>query len=224
MDWAVELQSLAQAGLYYSKDPYDRERFQRIREISAEILSRQSEMPYEKVTDLFCGETGYQTPKLDCRAAVFRENRILLVKENNGTWSLPGGWVDAGLSVKENVIKEVREEAGLDVTADRVIAIQDRDKHNMPVSAYKICKIFFLCTVTAARSEKILKRWKAVILRQPNCPCSRRRKRPHNKSKCVSTLIALLIGKFFLIEKSGGIKKLRRRNRAGANFGELNCR
>ena len=77
-----------------------------------------------------------------------------MVKENNGTWSLPGGWVDAGLSVKENVIKEVREEAGLDVTADRVIAIQDRDKHNMPVSAYKICKIFFLCTVTGGAFRK----------------------------------------------------------------------
>ncbi|MFR1519472.1 MAG: NUDIX hydrolase N-terminal domain-containing protein [Clostridia bacterium] len=154
LDWAVELQSLAQAGLYYSKDPYDLERFQRIRDISAEIISFQSEMTFAAVKDLFCGETGYQTPKLDCRAAIFQGEQILLVKENNGAWSLPGGWVDAGLSVRENVIKEVKEEAGLDVTADRIIAVQDRDKHNTPVSAYKICKIFVLCSVMGGAFRK----------------------------------------------------------------------
>ena len=154
LDWAVELQSLAQAGLYYSKDPYDLERFQRIREISAEIVSHQSEVPLDKVTDLFCNESGYQTPKLDCRAAIFREDQILLVKENNGTWSLPGGWVDAGLSVKENMIKEVKEEAGLDVVAERIIAVKDRDKHNTPSSVYKICKIFILCSVTGGAFRK----------------------------------------------------------------------
>ena len=74
--------------------------------------------------------------------------KILLVRESNGKWSLPGGWVDVDLSVKENTIKEVKEEAGLDVTADRIIAVQDREKHNLPVYAYKICKIFVQCTVT----------------------------------------------------------------------------
>lgn len=102
----------------------------------------------DKVKDLFCNETGYQTPKIDSRAAIFKEGKILLVKEKNGTWSLPGGWVDVDLSVKENIIKEVKEEAGLDVTADKVIAVQDREKHNLPVYAYKVCKIFILCTVT----------------------------------------------------------------------------
>lgn len=73
----------------------------------------------ERVRDLFCCETGYQTPKIDSRAAVIKDNRILLVKEANGNWSLPGGWVDVNLSVKENIIKEVREEAGLDVRINR---------------------------------------------------------------------------------------------------------
>lgn len=144
--WAMELQSLAQAGLYYGKDAFDLERYERIREIAAEILSHQMELPLEKVKELFCDETGYQTPKLDSRAAIFRDDRILLVKEKNGTWSLPGGWVDMDLSVKENTIKEVKEEAGLDVTADLVIAVQDREKHNQPVYAWRICKIFILCT------------------------------------------------------------------------------
>lgn len=146
LQWAVELQALAQAGLFYGKDIYDRERYQRIREIAAEMLASRSDLPLEKVRDLFCCETGYQTPKLDSRAAIFQEEKILLVRENNGTWSLPGGWVDVDLSVKESTIKEVQEEAGLQVSADFLIAVQDREKHNKPVYAYKVCKIFVLCT------------------------------------------------------------------------------
>lgn len=154
LEWAVELQSLAQAGLHYSKDNFDIERFSRIREISAEIISHMSEIPVEKVKDIFCNETGYQTPKLDSRAAIFKDDKILLVKENNGTWSLPGGWVDVNISVKENTLKEVKEEAGLDVTVDKVIAVQDREKHNLPVYAYKVCKIFVECTVLGGEFKK----------------------------------------------------------------------
>lgn len=87
LDWAKELQFIAQAGLTYSKDPFDLERFQRIREISAEIVSRQTGLSFERVTDLFCGETGFQTPKLDTRAAIFQDGKILLVEERDGTWS-----------------------------------------------------------------------------------------------------------------------------------------
>ncbi|MBQ8297966.1 MAG: NUDIX hydrolase [Ruminococcus sp.] len=146
LKWAVELQSIAQGALYYCKDKYDIERFERIREISAEMISHKSDIPIEKVRDLFCSEFGYQTPKLDCRAAVFKDEKILLVQESNGKWSLPGGWVDADLSVGENIIKECKEEAGLDVTVGRVVAVQDREKHNLPVYAYKICKVFAICT------------------------------------------------------------------------------
>ncbi len=147
LDWAVELQSIAQAGLFYGKDKFDLERYEQIRTIAAEMMSHQTDIPVAKVKDLFCNEIGYQTPKIDSRAAIFEDNKILLVKECNGTWSLPGGWVDVNISVKENTIKEVKEEAGLDVTADLVIAVQDREKHNLPVYAYKVCKIFVLCTV-----------------------------------------------------------------------------
>ena len=147
LEWAVELQSLAQAGLTYCKDVYDKERYERIREISAEMLSLKTDIPVEKVKDLFCSETGYQTPKLDTRAAIFSGGKILLVKENDGRWSLPGGWVDVNVSVKENTVKEVMEEAGLEVSADKIIAVQDRAKHNLPVYAYGVCKIFVLCSV-----------------------------------------------------------------------------
>ena len=154
LDWAVELQALAQAGLFYGKDPFDRERYQRIRDIAAEMLAHQSGLPVEKVKDLFCCETGYQTPKLDTRAAIFRDGKILLVQENNGTWSLPGGWVDVQCSVLENVVKEAKEEAGVDVSADLVIAVQDREKHNRPVYAYRVCKIFVLCSLLGGSFEE----------------------------------------------------------------------
>lgn len=145
LKWAVKLQSIAQAGLLYGKDEFDLERYEEIRSISAEMISYKSDISIDKVEDLFCNETGYQTPKLDTRAAIFENGKILLVKEKNGTWSLPGGWVDVDVSIKENVIKEVKEEAGLDVDVELVIAIQDRDKHNLPIYAHKICKIFVLC-------------------------------------------------------------------------------
>lgn len=153
LNWAIELQSLAQAGLTYGKDIYDRERYERIREISAEIIAHKSEIPVETVKDLFCNETGYQTPKLDTRAAIFKDDKILLVQENNGKWSLPGGWVDVNVSVKENAIKEVKEESGLDVAADRIIAVQDRNKHNLPQYAYGVCKVFVLCFLVGGQFE-----------------------------------------------------------------------
>ncbi len=147
LEWAKELQFLAQAGLTYTKDDFDRERFVRIREIAAEMVSMQSDLPLSKVKDLFCNETGFQTPKLDTRAAIFAGDKILLVKEKNGTWSMPGGWVDVMQTVKSNTIKEVKEEAGLDVKAERVIALQDRNLHNKPPYAYNVCKVFVLCEV-----------------------------------------------------------------------------
>ena len=145
--WIVELQSLAQAGLTYGRDRFDLERYRRIRGIAAEMLARQAELPVEKVRDLFCNEEGYQTPKLDTRAAVFRDGKILLVRETDGRWALPGGWVDVNVSVAENAVKEVWEEAGLTVTADRLLAVQDWGKRNpAPHRPYGICKVFFQCS------------------------------------------------------------------------------
>lgn len=148
LDWAIELQSLAQASLHYGHDVYDKERYQRIREIAAEIMAVHADIPVERVQDLFCNEKGYQTPKLDCRAAIFQDDKILLVQESNGQWALPGGWVEVNLSVKNNMIKEVKEETGLDAIPQRLIALHDRNLHNEPPYAYGICKVFSLCTVT----------------------------------------------------------------------------
>ena len=132
IDYIIELQSLAQAGLTYGKDVYDQERYERIRQLSAMMMADISNKPVKQVEGLFCNEVGYQTPKIDTRAAIFKEDKILLVQEKNGTWSLPGGWCDVNVSVMENTIKEVKE---------------DREKHNQPIYAYKVCKIFMLCEV-----------------------------------------------------------------------------
>ena len=158
LDWAIELQALAQAGLYYSRDRFDIERFTRIREISAEMLSLKSAIPVGTVKDLFCGETGYQTPKIDTRAAIFSDDgRILLVRETDGRWALPGGWCDVNMSVGENTLKEVKEEAGLDSELVRVIAMQDRERHNHPRYAYRVCKIFSLCRATGGGISRELR-------------------------------------------------------------------
>lgn len=146
LDWAVELQALAQAGLAYGKDKYDLERYARIRELAAEIMARGAGMPMEQVRGLFCNETGYQTPKIDTRAAIFQGGKVLLVHEMAGTWALPGGWCEVDLSPAENTVKEAREEAGLEIAVDRLIAVHSRNRHDQPPYAYGVCKFFFLCT------------------------------------------------------------------------------
>ncbi len=116
IEWAKRLQSLAQAGLTYGKDDFDLDRYQEIRDISAEMMAYKSDLPLQKVKDLFCNEIGYQTPKLGTRAAIFKDNKILLVQENDGSWSLPGGWCEVNMSVKENCIKEAKEESGIKIS------------------------------------------------------------------------------------------------------------
>ena len=148
LDYAIRIQSIAQAGLQYGKDNYVRERYAELREIAAEMISAKTDISMEKVRDLFCNETGYQTPKIDTRAAVFIDGKILLVHENNGTWCLPGGWCDVDQSIASNTEKEVREEAGFTVTAQRLIAVQDWRLHNVRNYAYGVIKIFVLCRKT----------------------------------------------------------------------------
>lgn len=154
LKWAMEIQSLAQAGLTYTEDKYDIERYERLMEIAAEIISKKSSLNLDKVKNLFCNETGYQTPKIDTRAAIFKDDKILLVHENNDSWSLPGGWCDVLESIKSNTIKEVKEETGLDVETIKIISIQDRNRHNIPVYAYGVCKIFVLCEVLSGEFVK----------------------------------------------------------------------
>lgn len=155
-DWAIRLQSIAQAGLAYGENEYDRERYHEVRLIAAEMIASEMNLPLDTVQKYFCNESGYQTPKIDTRAAVFKDGKILLVHEKNETWSLPGGWCDVDQSVASNAVKETKEEAGLDVYADKIIAVQDWRKHNACNLPYGVIKIFVLCkTIGGEFSENI---------------------------------------------------------------------
>lgn len=148
LTWTKQLQSIAQAGLAYSRDKYDLERFQQIRELSVEILNHYTEAGEEKIKTLFCAETGYQTPKVDVRGAIIKNNQILLVKESiDGCWSMPGGWADIGLSAKENIEKEAREEAGLEVKAKKLVGVFDWAKKTDIPNPFAIYKVVMLCEV-----------------------------------------------------------------------------
>lgn len=156
LDFAIRIQSIAQAGLQYGKDKFDRERYEALRQIAAEMLAAKTDVPVEKVVGLFCNESGYQTPKVDTRGAVFAEGKILLVRENDGNWSLPGGWCDVDQSVASNTVKEVREETGFSVSAERMIAVQDWRKHNVTNYAYGVVKTFLLCKCEGGAFEENL--------------------------------------------------------------------
>ena len=145
LSWAIEIQSIAQNGLTYCKNIYDIERYERLRDLSAEMLAYKTAIPKETVKSFFCNGAGYQTPKIDSRAAIFKDDKILLVQENDGLWSLPGGWIDVLETIHSNTIKEVREEAGLNVKPTFIIAIHEQHKRNFPPFAHPVLKTFVMC-------------------------------------------------------------------------------
>ncbi|QQK77704.1 NUDIX hydrolase [Salicibibacter cibarius] len=155
LEWAKQLQSIAQSGLAYSTDEFDMERFELIRNISVEMIAEQSDMGQEKVKDIFANDTGYATPKVDVRSAVFKDNKILMVKEKkSGYWSLPGGWADIGLTASEVAVQEVKEEAGFDVTPTRLLAVLDMKRHPHPPTLHHIYKMFFQCEIVGGKAVK----------------------------------------------------------------------
>lgn len=149
-----ELDNIYRHGIKNTKNVFDIDRLKRVGEISDEIKNHKNKDDFENIDRLFFTKTGYKTPKLDCRAAVFKDNKILLVQELNKLWTMPGGWVDHNLSIRENIIKETMEEAGVDVEPVRVIAVQDRKKHNEPEYIYNIIKVFVLCKLNGGRFQK----------------------------------------------------------------------
>lgn len=155
LDWAKQLQSIAQAGLTYSKDVFDLERFELIRNISVEMMSQQTNMEMAVIKDLFASETGYATPKVDIKAVVFKDNKILMVRENaDGNWSLPGGWADIGLTPSEVAVKEAKEETGFDVKAIKLLAVFDKKCHPHSPSPFHVYKIFIQCEIIGGRPKK----------------------------------------------------------------------
>jgi len=146
LDIAKRLEAIAQTGLAFTESDYDRERYEEVREIGHQIFHYNTQTPIEIIHDLFARENGYPTPKVDVRGVIFRDNKILMIREKlDGLWALPGGWADIGYTPSEVAVKEVREEAGLEVTPIRLLAVLDKKCHTHPPSPLHVYKIFILC-------------------------------------------------------------------------------
>jgi ADP-ribose pyrophosphatase YjhB (NUDIX family) len=142
---------MAQTGLHFSIDPHDRERYERLRVIAAEMLAAQSSLEPGEVLAWAKSEFGYATPKVDVRAFILSDKKVLLVRENadEGRWTLPGGWADVNETPSESVVREVREESGYVVEPVRLLAVLDREKQgHVPAHPYHIYKLFFHCRIT----------------------------------------------------------------------------
>jgi ADP-ribose pyrophosphatase YjhB (NUDIX family) len=156
LKWAKQLAALAQNGLTYSDNEYEINRYEQIRRIAAEMMSAGFDCETRAFIDLFARERGYATPKVDVRGAVFRDDKILLVREKiDGGWTLPGGWADPCQSPSEAVAREVFEEAGFEVRVMKLAAVYDRSKHaHQPPMPFHLYKLFFLCEITRGRATQ----------------------------------------------------------------------
>ncbi len=155
LEWAREIQALCQTGLAYTNDLFDIHRYQRIQEIAAEIVYTHSGIPKETVLEDFRSQLGYATPKVDVRGAVVRDGKILLVREGSDhSWSLPGGWGDVGVTPSKMVAREVWEESGFKVKAEKLIGLYDQNfAPYAPLQFYHVYKLIFLCTITGGRAR-----------------------------------------------------------------------
>jgi ADP-ribose pyrophosphatase YjhB (NUDIX family) len=158
LKWSRKLQAIAQNGLHFTRDPYDRERFEAIREIATEMMAAGADEKLETVSGIFAAQTGYATPKVDVRGVVFREEKILLVREaEDGRWTLPGGWADPNESPSESVTREVWEESGFATRAVKLLAVFDRAKHHhVPLHPFHVYKLLIRCEIEGGESRPSL--------------------------------------------------------------------
>jgi len=153
---ARELHSMSQVGLEHAANGYDTERYTRLRELAAEIVSKQSTLSEEEVQKSFAMQPGYITPKVDVRAAIIHDGKILLVKEeSDGRWSLPGGWADVGDTPSQAIIREVREESGFDVRVRNVVGVYDANRvpNEEWMPFYHAYKLLFLCEILGGEAR-----------------------------------------------------------------------
>jgi ADP-ribose pyrophosphatase YjhB (NUDIX family) len=172
LERAQRLQAIAQSGLAFSRDPYDIERYEQLRTIAAEMIAEAANVEIASVLELLVAESGYATPKVDIRGVIFREDRILLVRErSDGLWTLPGGWADVGASPSENVIREIREESGYEARPTRLLALYDRNLHpHAPQYLHHLYKIFIECEITGGAAGSSLETSDAGFFAEDNLP------------------------------------------------------
>ncbi len=168
---ADSLFAIAQNGLLFTNDVFDRERYAQIQKIAASILEEKSTLNSDLIMDLFSCEKGYATPKLDVRGAVFKDNKILLVKERSDQlWSLPGGWVDINESPSEAVCKEIFEESGFKTKAIKLMALYDKNKHSHPSQLPHTYKLFFICQLIGGEKKTSIETSEVEFFQQDQLP------------------------------------------------------
>ena len=152
--WAKEIQALAQTGLTFSENVYDKERYEALRALAAEMMAAGSGAAPETIAGLFAAQTGYATPKIDVRGAAFRDGEILMVREaSDGGWTLPGGWADVNQTPGECVVREVFEESGFETRAVKLAAALDRTRQgHQPPHPFHVYKLFFLCEIEGGQA------------------------------------------------------------------------
>lgn len=147
LNYLKRVEALAKIGLSYSDNPYDLERYEELKDLTLDMLSLVSKAKLEDIQVHFELLDAYPTPQVDVRGFVMKDEKVLLIKEAvDHKWALPGGWCEVGLTPQENVVKEVREEAGLDVRVDRLLAVWDKKCHDHPADIHYVYKLHFLCT------------------------------------------------------------------------------
>jgi ADP-ribose pyrophosphatase YjhB (NUDIX family) len=153
LEWAREIQAIAQTGQTYAVNDWQRARYRRLMEISAEIISEHTDLPIEPMLEGFVNQPGYATPKVDVRGAVFRDGKILLVREKmDGGWTMPGGWADVGDSPAQGAEREVWEESGFRVRARKVVGVYDANRAE-PMELYHAVKLVFLCDILSGEAR-----------------------------------------------------------------------
>ncbi len=147
LSFAKRLHAIASTGEHFTAHVYDRERYAEIGTIANQMLASLADTPVERIPELFPGYAkGYATPQVDVRGAILRDGKILLVREaSDGRWTLPGGYAEVGLSLSQNIIKEIQEEAGLDARVVRLLGIRHKAAHAYTPDIRDFYKIFFLC-------------------------------------------------------------------------------
>jgi ADP-ribose pyrophosphatase YjhB (NUDIX family) len=183
--WAREIQALGQTGLAFTKDPYDRERFQALLRLAARIMAEHTDAPVERIAGLFEGESGYATPKVGVRGAVFdAQGRILMVREtvDQHRWTLPGGWADVNQTPAQSVVREVFEESGYRARPLKLAAVWDRARQQQPPMPFSIVRMFFVCALEGGAPATSLETSEVGWFAEADIPADlslRRTTRPH---------------------------------------------
>ena len=155
LNWARTVQAVAQNGLTYAENPFDRERYIKLAALAAEMFAAHTGRPEAEVAAWFDVQPGYATPKVDVRGACFRDGLILLVRErSDGGWCLPGGWADVGDTPANAAVREVREEAGYTSTARKLLGVFDANRGGgTPLAAFHAFKVIFACDITGGDAQ-----------------------------------------------------------------------